>query len=116
MRRGKKTKGLRDMDFNAIYDDTFDYESKTVYQFCNVDSERIQSILKKNGKVTWGDVYAPWLDNPYWRERVKKKEGYITGEEIQVLETDPNTPMKCILDVHFGDWYWIPKDEGISHH
>lgn len=109
MRRGKKTKGLRDMDFNAIYDDTFDFEPKTVHPLCNGDSERIQSILKKNGIVTWGDVYAPWLNNPFWREWVKNK-GYMMGEEIQVLETDPNTPMKCVLDVNFGDWYWIPKD------
>ncbi|MCH5233732.1 MAG: hypothetical protein J1E16_00420 [Muribaculaceae bacterium] len=115
MRRGKKTKGLRDMDFNSIYDDTFDFEPRTIHPFCNIDCERIQSILKKNGKVTWGDVYAPWLKNYYWRELVKKK-GYIWGEEIQVLETDPNTPMKCVLDIHFGDWYWIPKDEVISHH
>lgn len=97
------------MDFNAIYDDRFDYEPHTVHPFCNVDSERIQGILKKNGKVTWGDVYAPWLDNFYWRDWVKKNR-YMMGEEIRVLETDPKTEMKCVLDVHFGDWYWIPKD------
>lgn len=109
MRKGKKTIGLRDMDFNAIYDDRFDYEAKTVHPFCNVDSERIQAVLKKNGKVTCGDVYAPWLENLYWREEIKNR-GYRTGEEIQVLGTDPNKEMKCVLDVHFGDWYWIPKD------
>lgn len=109
MRKGKKTKGLRDMDFNAIYDDTFDYESKTIHPLCNVDSERIQNILKKNGKVTWGDVYAPWLQNFYWRDWIKKKD-YMTGEEIRVLEIDPKTEMKCVLDIHFGEWYWIPKD------
>ena len=108
MRKGKKTRGLRDMDFNAIYDDRFDYEPRTIHPFCNVDSKRIQEILKKNGKVTWGDVYAPWLENPYWREYIKKR-GYITGEEIQVMKTDPKTEMKCVLDVHFGEWYWIPK-------
>lgn len=109
MKKGKKTKGLRDMDFKAIYDDTFDFETKTVHPLCNLDSERIQAIFKKNGKVTWGDVYAPWLRNIYWREWVTKK-GYMMGEEIQVLETDPNTEMKCILDLDFGDWYWVPKD------
>ena len=61
MRRGKKTRGLRDMDFNAIYNDTFDYEPKTVHPFCNVDCERIEAIFKKNGKVRWGDVYRPVL-------------------------------------------------------
>lgn len=109
MRRGKKTKGLHDMDFRAIYDDIYDCEQKTVHPCCNVDSERLQSILKKNGKVTWGDVYAPWLGNVYWREWVTKK-GYMIGEEIQILETDPNTEMKCVLDLHFGNWYWVPKD------
>lgn len=109
MRKGKKTRGLRDMDFNTVYDDTFDYIPKHIYPFPNVDSERIKAILKKKGKVKWGDVYAPWLQNPEWREWVKKK-GYMLGEEIQVLETDPQTEMKCVLDVHFGDWFWIPKD------
>lgn len=109
MRKGKKTKGLREMDFNIVYDDTFDYVPNYIYPFPSEDSERIQNILKKNGKVTWGDVYAPWLDNFYWRDWVKKK-GYLMGEEIQVLNTDPNTEMKCVLDVHFGEWYWIPKE------
>ena len=112
MRKGKKTRGLRDMNFNKIYDDSFDYVPETVHPLCNVDCERIQSILKKNGKVTWGDVYAPWLKNFYWREEVEKR-GYRTGEEIMTLETDPNTEMKCVLDVHFGHWYWIPKEEQI---
>ena len=109
MRKGKKTRGLRDMDFNIIYDVTYDYEPKTVYPLCNVDSERIQAIFKKNGKVTWGDVYAPWLQNFYWKEWVKKK-GYMMEEEKEVLETDPDTEMKCVLDIHFGEWYWIPKE------
>lgn len=89
------------MDFNAIYDDRFDFEPRTVHPLCNMDSEHLQAILKKNGKVTWGDVYAPWLENPYWKEYIKDR-GYITGEEIQVMKTDPNTVMKCVLDIHFG--------------
>lgn len=110
MRKGKKTRGLRDMDFNKIYDETFDYVPRTVDPYGNEDSERLQAILKKNGKVTWGDVYAPWLMNFYWREEVKNR-GYRTGEEILTLETDPNTEMKCVFDVHFGHWYWIPKEK-----
>ena len=109
MRKGKKTKGLRDMDFNAIYDDTFDFEPETVHPLCNMDCERIRSILKKNGKVTWGDVYAPWLQNFYWRERMMNRT-YWSSQELTVFETDPTTEMKCVLDVHFGNWYWIPKE------
>ena len=109
MRKGKKTKGLKDMDFNAIYDDTFDFEPETVHPLCNMDCERIRSILKKNGKVTWGDVYAPWLQNFYWRERMMNRT-YWSSQELTVFETDPTTEMKCVLDVHFGNWYWIPKE------
>ena len=103
MRRGKKTKGLRDMDFNAVYKEPFPYEPRNCESYCNIDSERIQEILKKNGKVTWGDVYAPWMGS---RDPFDKLEG-----RYGIVSMNPAQPMKCVLDIHFGDWYWIPKED-----
>ena len=101
MRKGKKTRGLRDMDFDKIYDDPFFYEPDHYQLDCNIDSERIQAILKKNGKVTWKDVYAPWIiDNGWFND---KKRGLVCS--------NPDKEMKCVLDIHFGDWYWITKED-----
>ena len=102
MRRGKKTKGLRDMDFDAIYKEPFAYEPRSYHPYCNVDSERIQEILRMKGKVTWGDVYAPWLVS---RDPFEKQNCMYW-----ITSVNPDTPMKCVLDIHFGDWYWIPKE------
>ena len=84
-----------------IYDDRVDYEPKTVHPFCYVDSECIQTILKKNGKVTWGDVYARWL----------QENGWFNDKKIRLVCSHPEREMKWVLDIHFGEWYWIPKED-----
>lgn len=63
MSRGKKSRGLRDMDFNAISRNHSLTNPNTIFHNCNIVSERIQAIMKKKGKVTWGDVYVPWLES-----------------------------------------------------
>ena len=50
MMKGKKTKGLQDMDFNVVYNDTFDYVPDYIFPYPNVDSERFQVFLKRMAK------------------------------------------------------------------
>ena len=73
--------------------------------FSNRNNQRIQEILRRNGKVTWGDVYEPWLKNREWYD---SKES-VSTEEFMLFKTDPQTEMMCVLDEFDGHTYWVPK-------
>lgn len=88
-----------------IFDPTDDFDESRYSQFSNRDCARIQNILKRNGKVTWGDVYAPWLNNRKWYD----KKQYVSPEEYSLFHTDPSTEMECIYDDADGYFYWMPK-------
>ena len=67
--------------------------------------KELRIIHRKNGKVTWGDVYAHILARP---------DIYYSKDEIDpeiwgIFNTDPNTEMMCIMDDYDGEDYWIPK-------
>lgn len=88
-----------------IFDPTDDFDEGRFSQFSNRDCERIQNILKRNGKVTWGDMYAPWLKNHKWYDKKK----YVSPEEYSLFHTNPATEMDCIYDDSDGHFYWMPK-------
>lgn len=88
-----------------IFDPTDDFDESRFSQFSNRDCDRIQNILKRKGKVTWGDVYAPWLNNRKWYD----EKQYVSPEEYSLFHTDPTTEMDCIYDDSDGHFYWMPK-------
>ena len=90
-----------------IYDPTDDFDGSRYTRFSNRDCQRIQDIFQKNGKVTWGDVYAPWLN----REKSVNSKNGVSPEVYMLHKTDPNTEMMCFLDESDGFFYWLPKWE-----
>lgn len=88
-----------------IFDYTDDFDESRYSQFSNRDCDRIQNIMKRKGKVTWGDVYAPWLNNRKWYD----EKQYVSPEEYSLFHTDPSTEMECIYDDSDGYFYWMPK-------
>lgn len=71
---------------------------------------KLWEIHRKNGKVTWGDVYSHILAKP---------ERYYAQEEVDpelwgIFNTNPDTEMMCIVEDD-DEEYWIPKfDTGMA--
>ena len=96
-------------DFDDFIDPIDEDEEDRMGQIPQRSHKELWAIHRKNGKVTWGDVYAHILARP---------DIYYSKDEIDpeiwgIFNTDPNTEMICIVDDYDGKDYWIPKfDDG----
>ena len=65
-------------------------------------------IHRKNGRVTWGDVYAHILAKP----NLYYAKDEVDPEVWEIFNRDPNTEMICIVE-NDGEEFWIPEfDDG----
>ena len=81
---------VEDLLIEPIVEDLDDRLSKITQKPTN----ELWAIHRKNGKVTWGDVYAHILARP---------DIYYSKDEIDpeiwgIFNTDPNTEMMCIVE------------------
>lgn len=97
-----------DDDFDVFIEPIVEDEEDRMGQIPQRSHKELWAIHRKNGKVTWGDVYAHILSRP---------DIYYSKDEIDpeiwgIFNTDPNTEMMCIVEDD-DEEYWIPKfDDG----
>ena len=95
-------------DFDDFIEPIDEDEEDRMGQVPQRSNKEFWAIHRKNGKVTWGHVYANILARP----DIYYSQDEIDPEIWGIFNTDPNTEMMCIVEDD-DEEYWIPKfDDG----